>query len=688
VKTKLERFYRSIVALLGGLLLVAAALQGQTSPYVQDWHGVDLKGIDSSANPCEDLYQFANGNWLKNNPIPPDRSSWGAGSEIFESNLEILRQILEAASKDTTTPAGSPTRKVGDFYRSGMDTTRIESEGARPLAPEFARIAAIKDIPDLVDELARLHRENISPVFSFWAGQDAKNSERTIAQLYQGGLGLPDRDYYLSDDAKMKEIRGEYVAHMAKMFELLGDTPNVALAEARTVMGLETQLAKASMTQVEQRDPKAIYNLMPVERLDMLTPGFSWRSYFAGLGLDKPGDINVAQPEFFKEIGRILTSVPLDIWQTYLRWHLINATAGRLSAAFVYENFHFNGTVLWGQQEQRPRWKRVLATTDNQLGEALGQLYVAKLFSPETKERARTVATNVIAALRDRLAVLDWISEATRQQALKKLDAIVVKVGYPDKWRDYSGLSINRGSWVLNVAQADSFEFQRNLRKIGKPVDRTEWGMTPPTINAYYDASNNEMVFPAGILQPPFFDINADDATNYGEIGATFGHELTHGFDDEGRQFDAAGNMRDWWTPADVKAFNQRATVVKRQFDAFVAVDTLHINGELTLGENLADLGGLRIAYLAFQKSLQGKPQPPKIDGFTAEQRFFLAYAQGWRQNTRLETLRMMVATDPHSPAPFRVNGPVANLPEFFEAFGCKAGDPLRRPDSLQAKIW
>lgn len=685
---KLRRLNFAILSLLLATNLAGANIFAQTKASEPGGRGIDINSIAKTVNPCQDFYNYANGHWLEHNPIPADRSSWGAGSELYEKNLTVLHQILEDAAKDKSAPKGSVTRKVGDFYRIGMDEAKIEAEGVAPLNKEFARVAAIKDVQSLQDEIAHLHRHNIYSAYVFFAYQDFKDSTRIIANLYQGGLGLPDRDYYTKEDDKTKEIRRQYVGHIQKMFELLGDKPQQAADNAKIVMDLETRLAKASMTNIEQRDPNAIYNKMSIAQVNALTPGYSWNRYFAGIGLANPGDINVGQPVFFKEVGKMMTTVPLNDWKTYLRWNLINATDYKLSSPFVNEAFRFKGTILGGAKELRPRWKRVLQSTDEGLGEALGQLYVAKAFSPEAKSRAQVLVANLKAALRDRLSALDWISEETRKQALRKLDAIAVKIGYPDKWRDYSGLAIDEGSYVLNALQADEFEFERNLKKIGKPIDRSEWGMTPPTVDAYYNPNFNEIVFPAGILQPPFFDASADDATNYGAIGSIIGHELTHGFDDQGRQFDADGNLKNWWTPDDEKNYNTRAALMEKQYSDYIAVDTLHINGKLTMGENIADLGGLKIAYLALQKSLEGKPRPEKIDGYTPEQRFFLAFAQGWRRNIRPEAVRLMIATDPHSPARFRVLGPLSNMPEFVNAFGCSAEASIARPESLRVNIW
>ena len=669
-----------ILSLVLATNATGAGALGDTRSSQTRGRGIDIKSIATSVQPCGDFYLYANGHWLEWNPIPPDRTSWGAGSELYEKNLALLHEILEDAAKNTSAPKGSITRKVGDFYRVGMDESKIEAEGAAPLNKEFARIAAIKDVQSLQDQIARLHRMNINAAFGFFPYQDFKDSTRIIINIFQGGLGLPDRDYYTNEDDKSKEIRKQYVEHVAKMFELLGDNPSLAAEHARTVMEMESRLAKSSMTQVEQRNPNAIYHKMTLAELNSLTPGYSWNRYFAGLGVLEPGDVNVAQPEFFKEAGKMLTTVSLEDWKTYLRWNLIAATAGKLSSPFVNESFRFNGTILGGAKELRVRWKRVLQATDQALGEALGQLYVERAFTPESKARAQALVANLKAALRDRLLALDWISEATRKQAIRKLDAIKVKIGYPDRWRDYSELALDGGSYVQNDLQADEFEFDRNLKKIGKPIDRTEWGMTPPTVDAYYNPNFNEIVFPAGILQPPFFDAHADDAVNYGGIGSIIGHELTHGFDDQGRQFDADGNLKNWWTAEDEKNYNARAALIEKQYSGYIAIDMLRINGKLTMGENIADLGGLKIAYLALQKSLEGKPRPPKIDGFTPEQRFFLAFAQGWRRNMRPEAVRLQIATDPHSPARFRVLGPLSNMPEFVKALVVKASARLPGP--------
>jgi len=673
--------------LSSSLLLAATLLAAQDLP--KPGHGLHPADLDTAVKPCDDFFQYANGTWLKNTQIPGEYPIWGAFAEIHERNIAVLKGVLEEASARADWPAGSIQQKVGDFYASGMDEVRIEQEGVKPLSPDFQRIQSIKNPEELVREIARLHRRGSGPAFHFGVDQDDKVSTQYIAQFSQGGLGLPDRDYYTKDDAKSKELRTKYLAHVARMFELLGDKSEIAKREASTVMALETRLAKASMTRVEQRDPQAIYHKFSRKQLTGVAPGLPWNTYFKTVGLPaQEQNLLVRQPAFFKELGSMLRSVPLPQWKTYLRWHLIHDNAAEVNKAFVDENFAFYGKTLSGTQELSARWKRVQRATDDALGEALGQLYVAKVFRPEAKQKALELVSNLRAALRERIQKLEWMSEPTKVKALKKLDAFTVKIGYPDKWRDYSKLQILRQSYVLNTIAAAEFESQRAMSKLGSPVDRGEWGMTPPTVNAYYNPSMNEIVFPAGILQPPFFDADADDAVNYGGIGMVIGHEMTHGFDDEGRQFDADGNLQDWWTEADAKAYEGRQDLVVKQYDAYEALPGLKLNGKLTLGENIADLGGLKIAFAAFQKSLEGKPKPAPVDGFTPEQRFFLGYGQAWRFLSREESTRMRVVVDPHSPAKFRVIGPLSNLPEFFEAFGCSEGSPMVRPKEQRPAIW
>ncbi|RPH37694.1 M13 family peptidase, partial [bacterium] len=525
--------------------VVATAFAQQPAP-TETHHGLDPANLDMSVKPAQDFFQFANGGWLAKNPVPPEYSRYGSFEELIEKNNRDLHQILDEAAANTSAQKGTNVQKVGDFYASAMDSAQVERLGVTPLAGEFDRIAALNNTSDLPVLLARRHVHGVPGLFNFFVDQDAKASTSVIAQLYQGGLGLPDRDYYTKEDDRSKTIREEYVKHVAKMFELLGDNPANAAAEAKTIMEMETDLAKASMTRLERRDPNATYHKMTLSEVSALTPAFSWEVYFREIGLPSPGSLNVGQPEFFKEMSQLIANRPVNDWKTYLRWHLIRATAPMLNSAFVNEAFRFNGTVMTGAKELRPRWKRALGSVNDGLGEALGILYVKKYFSPQAKARALEMVNNLKEAFRERIETRQWMTEGTRVKALGKLDAFAVKIGYPEKWRNYAGLEIDRGPYVLNAMRADSFEFKRQLAKVGQPVDRTEWGMTPPTVNAYYNPSMNEIVFPAGILQPPFFDPNADDAVNYGGMGAVIGHELTHGFDDQGSQLDAQGNLTDW----------------------------------------------------------------------------------------------------------------------------------------------
>ncbi len=652
------------------------------------WRGIDTAGMDPARKPWEDFYQFANGKWIAQTDIPPDRPAVYVFTLLDKHNREHLRQVLEEAAKDTDAPKGSIRAKVGAFYRSGMDEKKIEEQGAKPLQAELDRIAAIRSVTELLPALARLHTVRTSAAFGFGSTPDLKDSSRVIARFSQGGLSLPDRDYYLKDEARLKKIRTEYVAHVTKMFELLGDKREDAERQAKRVLDFETRLAKASRARADLRDPHRNYHLMSVADMEKETPGVSWKPYFKALGLGQLKELTVGQPDFLKEVGRMILQTPLGDWKIYLRWKLLNAYASELSAPFVNEDFHFNGTVLNGTPRNLPRWERIVQATDHLLGEALGQLYVEKWFPPEAKNKAEALVANLKDTLSERLAKLDWMQPKTREEALRKLDAMAVKIGHPVKWRDYSGLAVDRDVYVLNVMQAQEFQTRFDLGKIGKPVDRTQWGMTPPTVNAYYNPSLNEIVFPAGILQPPFFDPKADDALNYGGIGMVIGHELTHGFDDQGRKFDADGNLRDWWTPEDARTYKERAAEIAAQYSRYVPIDDLTINGEMTLGENIADLGGLKISYLAFKKTLKGKPTPPKIDGFTAEQRFFLSYAMLWRAAVRDEFLRRQVRTDFHSPARFRVLGPLYNMPEFFEAFSAPEDEVRTKLNPKPVVIW
>jgi putative endopeptidase len=647
--------------------------------------GFDTANLDKTCKPCDDFYQFAMGGWMKANPLPPEYPSWGTFAQLADKNQQNLRQILEGAASAKALP-GSNEQKIGEFYASCMDTTAIDAAGMKPIEPELARIAVIKSTAELQAQAQRLQARGVNAMFRFGSNQDAKDSTQVIGGAFQGGLGLPEREYYLKEDDHSKQLRDAYVKHVAKMFELLGDAADTSGAEATTVMKIETALANASMKNTDLRDPLKTYHKMTLAELQTLTPDISWEAYFKAAGHPELKEINVGQPDFFKALDARWTTTSLEDWKTYLRWHLVNATAPALSENFVNEDFDFRGKTLTGAKEIQPRWKRCVQSTDRALGEALGQLYVQKYFPPEAKARALAMVHNLIAALRDDLQTLPWMGADTRAQATAKLEAFAVKIGYPDKWRDYSELRIDRKSYAENQLRSLEFDSARRLNKIGKPVERTEWGMTPPTVNAYNNSNMNEIVFPAGILQPPFYDPQADDALNYGGMGAVIGHEITHGFDDHGSQFDAKGNLKNWWSDQDLKNFKSRAGCVSDQFDGYVVDGDLHQNGKLVLGESIADLGGLAISYAAYEKSLEGKPRPPEKDGFSPEQRFFLGWAQVWGTNERLEYARLMANTNPHPLPRFRTNGPLSNMAIFAKAFGCKKGDAMVREQAC--KIW
>jgi putative endopeptidase len=552
----------------------------------------------------------------------------------------------------------------------------------------LGRIAAIRNRKQIETELARLHRQLVSAAFFFHSTPDAKRSERTIAEIYQSGLGLPDRDYYTKTDSASETLRKQYVDHVTRTFRLAGDDSAASARAAGQVMSLETALAKASMTQEAQRDPEAIYHLYSAAELRRSAPDFGWNSYFRELGIGSPAQVNVAQPRFLSTVDSMLASTPVEQWRTYLRWRLLDTASPFLNSALVKESFRFNSSVLQGIAEQQPRWKRCLQFTDTFMGEILGRAYVKKHFTPEAKARALEMVRNIQAQFGTRLNRLTWMSEATKVKADRKLEAMVNRIGYPDKWRDYSKLDVRPAGFFTNVANGAAFEARRGFAKVDKPTDRGEWGMTPPTVNASYNPSLNVITFPAGIMQPPFFDPKADDAVNYGGMGAVIGHEITHGFDDQGRQFDALGNLSGWWDSTDNKEFQARAVMMDRQAGEFTSIDTLKVNAKLTMGENIADLGGLLIAYGAYRRSLEGKPEPAKIDGLTGDQRFFLGWAQIWRSNVRPAFARMLLTIDPHGPNAFRVNGPFSNMDAFAKAFGCRPGDPMVRPDSLRVQIW
>ena len=683
------RIFRVVIAamLLGAISLAqTAGEQGkQSAENPKQIPSFDASALDKSVDPCVDFYQYSCGGWLKSNPIPPDQASWGRFNELAERNRMELRGILENAAKASNRDANE--QKIGDYYASCMDEDAINRKGIAALKPEFDRIDAMKSKGDLPGLLAELHRQGIDVLFSFGSGPDFKNAKQVIAEADQGGLSLPERDYYLRDDAKSVELRKQYVEHVTNMFKLLGDSPEKSAAEAQTVMNIETALAKASMPVTERRDPEKLYHKVSEQQWQALTPSLQWNKYITDLGAPSFTSLNVVVPDFFKALDTELKSISLDDLKTYMRWHFVHSQAEFLPTPFVNENFNFFGRTLTGAKELRPRWKRCVSSVDGDLGEALGKEFVEKYFPPEAKARTLAMVKQVEDALRRDIQGLDWMTKATKKQALIKLDAIQNKIGYPNKWRDYSTLKIVRGDALGNSLRANAFEVHRQLNKIGKPLDKQEWGMTPPTVNAYYNPFQNNINFPAGILQPPFYDFKADDALNFGGIGAVIGHELTHGFDDEGRQFDAQGNLHDWWTPQDAKAFEQRAKCVVDEYSSFVAVDDVHLNGKLTLGENTADNGGLRIALMALLAGMnQDARVPAKLDDYTPEQRLFLGWGQIWCQNQTPQIERMLALTNEHSPGKYRVNGVVGNMPEFQKAWGCKAGQPMVRQNAC--RVW
>ena len=647
----------------------------------------DTKGLDTSIKAGDDFYEYVNGIWSKNNPIPSTESKWGSFSEIDQRNEKALHEILEAAANNGTAIKGSTEQKIGDYYYSVMDSVKRNKDGFNPIKEELTSIDSLQNNEEIQGVLAKYARYGIFPLWSVYVTQDSKNSEVMALHFGQSGLGLPDRDFYTKTDIETKKIQQAYISHIKKIYVLLGETEKEAEVHALKVMDIETQLAKVHRTNIEERKVEKLYNKLDVAGLSKLAPSIKWSSYFDKIGATDLKNVIVREPEFITASEKTLKSIPLNDWKVYLRWKLVDKAAASLSEDFETANFNFYYGVLNGVKEMEPRWKRAIHSVDGALGEALGEKYVAKYFTEESKKKVKTMVDNLIAAYKERINAVDWMNDSTKAKAQEKLNSVMVKVGYPDKWIDYSTLEVSRESYFKNQLNATAFHFNKMMNKLGKPVDRTEWGMSPPTVNAYYNPSMNEIVFPAGIMQPPFFNPDADDALNYGSMGAIIGHELTHGFDDEGNKFDAKGNMLNWWTAQDKKQFEKRTTKIVEQFNGFVAIDTMHVNGELTLGENIADLGGLTISYAALQKSFNGVI-PEKIDGFTANQRFFLAWAQAWRINFRDEALKQQVLTNPHSPGKFRCNGPLTNMPEFYAAFGIQKGDKMYKEESERAKIW
>jgi endothelin-converting enzyme/putative endopeptidase len=650
--------------------------------------GIDLTAIDKSADPCADFYQYACGNWLKNNPIPKEESRWGRFSELHERNQKILRQIADDSAAHTDR---SPLdQKVGDFYGSCMAESEIEKLGTKPLQDELDRIKAIQSSKDLVDEVARLHARQVGVFFNFGASPDPDNAKMEMASFDQGGLGLPEKDYYFRTDPTSIELRKKYVDHVAKMFVLIGVAPDDARKKADTVMKIETDLAKGSLDVIQRRDPKNLVHKFKTDQLAGLSPQFDMREYFTDLDAPSFGIINVTAPDFIKTVSQVIQTYKIDGLKDYLTWNYITTSARTLPKAFVDQNFEFYGKTLTGAQELRPRWKRCVQMTDGELGEAIGKKYVELTFGKEGKERTLEMVNEIEHEMAVDIQSLTWMSPETKAEALKKLKGVTNKIGYPDKWRDYSKLDIIKGDYLGNMYRANQFDTKRDRNKIGKPVDRTEWEMTPPTVNAYYDPTQNNINFPAGILQPPFYSNKADDAVNYGGIGAVVGHELTHGFDDEGRQFDPNGNLRDWWQKKDEEAFKKLAECVEEEYSSFQPLPGVHIRGKLTLGENTADNGGLRLAYMALMDSLakhSGEANQQK-DGYSTPQRFFVGWGQIWCENERPESERLLIQTNPHSPGKYRVNGVVKNMETFTEAWGCKPDQSMFAAPGKSCRVW
>lgn len=653
--------------------------------------GFDLANLDTSVRPTDDFFQYSSGGWIKRNAIPPTEGAWGSFYILRQENKKKLKAIVEEVSKKKNLAQGSEEQMVRDAYHSGMNEAKREKDGAKPLEEVFKKIERIKNAEEIIPLVAFLHRTGFNSLWGICVDQDQRKNDTNILYIVQSGLSLPDRDYYLKDDEDSKRLREAYVKYIVNMFRLLGENAKTAAKAVEAIIKIETELAKASMTSVECGDIEKQYNKRTLLKFGKEAPGVDWAKYFSLAGAGNPKEIIVSQPMFMKRAGELLrdqkNSPSLDEWKIYFKWHVLNESAGFLSKKFVRENFRFYSTTLAGITKERPLWERIVGFIDGTIGEALGKLYVEKHFDHEAKKKINELVDNLFSAYRERIQTLDWMTPKTKKLALKKLDTMIRKLGYPDKWKGYKGLKITPDSYIGNYWHAHEFEWKRMVRKLGRKPDLKEWHMTPPTVNAYYNPVGNEIAFPAGIMQPPFFDAHADDAINYGAIGSVIGHEITHGFDDQGRKFDAIGNLKNWWTDEDRKEFEEKAKVIEEQYDGYVAVDAMKVNGKLTLGENIADLGGLTIAFAAFKKSQEGK-ESEILDGFTPEQRFFLGFTLFEQGIIRPELLKKYLVTDPHSPAIFRINGPISNMPEFAEAFGAKPGDKLYRESAKRAKIW
>ncbi|HEX8244634.1 MAG TPA: M13 family metallopeptidase [Longimicrobium sp.] len=674
--------FRFLLASIALSVSVHAAAQAPVSPR----RGIDPANMDTTCRACQDFYRYANGGWLDANPIPPDRASWSSYNEAGDRTNATLREILEEAARKAPSAPSTLEGKLGTFYAACMDSARAEAEGAAPVRADLQRIAALRDRAALAGEIARLQRMGVDAPFSLVATSDDRDVTRTIAAVWQNGISMPTPEYYLRGDSASRAMRDTYRAHIARMFVLTGSPEAAAQADAARVLEMETALARASMTPVQMRDPEAVYHKLGLAELRALTPHLDWPAFLRALDAPAASEVNVAQPDFMREVDRLLAQAPLEQWSAYLRWRLLNDAAGFLSSPLSDADFRF-GALFSGATARAPRWRRCVNVTSGALGQALGRLYGQRVFTPTARARAEEMIDNLRAVLRERVAGLEWMGPETRAEALRKVEQFRARLGYPDSIPDYSPLRLQRGSFLAALRAVAAFENARNWKKIGQPTDRSQWGTVPQRVSGVYDASRNMLTYPAAKFQPPFFDPLADDAVNYGALGSTIGHEISHGLDDEGRKYDASGNLRDWWTADDAARFQARADRMVAQYNAYLAVDTVHVNGRLTLGENLADLGGVTLSYYALQRALQGKPRT-LIDGLTPEQRFFISWAQNWRDNTRDQYRRTAARTDPHAPPRWRVIGPLSNLPEFARAFGCRPGDPMVRPDDVRVEIW
>jgi putative endopeptidase len=677
MKNKLV-IYSISLAMIAAVLLSCGEAKKAVAPCI------DPANLDQTVLPGNDFDTFANGGWKKLNPLPADRGRFGSFDQLAEVAEKQVRDLVKTTAA-ANNPKGSIPDKIATLYNSGMDTAKIEKQGLEFIAPYLKEIDQISTIDQVQEAVTRMHKYGVNPLFGIYGSADSRNSSMVIAQLTQAGMGMPDRDYYLNDDPRSLDLRIKYVAYLSAIFKLAGDDDGAAAQHAMKVLTIETQLAKAAMSRLERRDPNKTYNKVTTAELAKLAPTFNWNRYFTDLGIGDPGSVNLNQPNFVKEISSMLSTIPVDDWKIYLKWTLLNETASYLSSSFEKASFDFYGKAMTGTNVMRPRWKRVQGETSGAMSEALGQLYVKAYFPQEAKDRMIKLVSNLKVSLGERIKNLEWMSPETKAKALEKLATINVKIGYPDKWRDYSGLDIKDDAYVMNVLRAGKFAIDFNLNKINKPVDKLEWGMSPQTVNAYYSPDKNEIVFPAAILQPPFFFKDGDDAVNYGAIGVVIGHEMTHGFDDQGRKFDKEGNLTDWWTPEDSKRFDERTKILVDQYNSFIVLDSLHADGQLSLGENIADLGGLNISFQAFKTA---NTQKEKIDGFTPDQRFFLAYGHIWGQNTRDKEIQRRTKEDVHSLGRFRVLGPLQNLPEFYAAFDVKPGQKMYLEPEKRAKIW